>query len=366
VGGHGARESPVTEALKLTTYFGERDRVEESFLADRLLDLYERHGLATSVLMRGVAGFGIKHRLRTDRLLTLSEDLPLVTVAVDRRPRIEAAATQVAELDFDGLVTLERAQILTGDEVVSGLPAATKLTLYLGRGRRASGRPLHETALAILRRAGIDGATVLIGVDGTVEGRRQRARFFARNLDVPAMVISVGPGDSIAAVVPELRETLGRPLMTVERVRVLKRDGQAIAAPEPIPAADAEGLGLWTKLMLYSSEQAHVDGHPVHVEAVRRLRRAGAAGCTALRGVWGYDGGHAPHGDTFWSLRRRVPTVTVVVDTPERSLRWFDTLDRLTGERGLVTSEIVPAFRATGPAISHGGLSLAALWKPGR
>ena len=36
-------------------------------------------------MLRGAEGFGLKHHLRTDRLLTLSEDLPLVSVAVDTR-----------------------------------------------------------------------------------------------------------------------------------------------------------------------------------------------------------------------------------------------------------------------------------------
>ena len=36
------------------------------------------------------------------------------------------------------------------------------------------------------------------------------------------------------------------------------------------------------------------------------------------------------------------------MDTPGRTRRWFDIIDALTDETGLVTSEIVPAFRATG------------------
>ena len=71
------------DCLKLTAYFGERDRAEGRFLADAMLDLCGRREIATSVLMRGIEGFGLKHHLRTDRLLTLSEDLPLVAVAVD-------------------------------------------------------------------------------------------------------------------------------------------------------------------------------------------------------------------------------------------------------------------------------------------
>jgi PII-like signaling protein len=355
------------DCLKLTIYFGERDRLDGQFLADRLLDIYEDHGLAVSVLMRGVEGFGVKHHLRTDRLLTLSEDLPVVAVAVDTRERIERVLAEVGAINFDGLVTIERARMLTGEIGAVQLPDdpydATKLTLYFGRGMRINGSPAYEAALDRLHRSGVDGATVLLGVDGTVSGTRRRARFLSRNTAVPVMVISVGSGERIATVVPELASLLNGPVMTLERVRVLKRDGRLLADPGQVPERDELGLRLWQKLMLHSSEQARFGAHPVHVEAIRRLRREGAAGTTALRGVWGYDGRHAPHGDTLWSLRRRVPTLTVVVDTPPNIRRWADLLDRVTPERGLITSEIVPAFRATGPEITRGGLRLASLWR---
>lgn len=78
------------DCLKLTSYFGERQRSGAAFTADALLELYGRHAIAASVLLRGTEGFGLKHHLRTDRSLTLSEDLPLIAVAVDTRPRIES------------------------------------------------------------------------------------------------------------------------------------------------------------------------------------------------------------------------------------------------------------------------------------
>jgi PII-like signaling protein len=43
--------------------------------------------------------------------------------------------------------------------------------------------------------------------------------------------------------------------------------------------------------------------------------------------------------------------VTVIVDTPERIREWFAVVDELTDETGLVTSEMVPAMRPTGPAL---------------
>lgn len=351
------------EALKLTTYFGERDRFGGGFAADALTAAYARHDLAVSLLMRGVEGFGARQHLRTDRLLTLSEDLPLVSVAVDTRPRIEAALEEIATMPFKGLVTLERARLVRdapGEVVLpEALHAATKLTVYVGRHERAGGRPAHEAVVDLLHRHRVAGATVVLGVDGTVHGRRERARFVGRNEHVPLMIVAVGAGETIAAVLPGLEALLRRPLLTLERVRVCKRDGALLAEPEEVPATDPSGLGLWQKLMVYAGEQSRHAGAPLSAALVRALREAGAAGATSLRGIWGYHGDHAPHGDTFWQLRRRVPVITVVVDTPERIRRWFRVVDELTDETGLVTSELVPAFRATGPELERGELRLA-------
>jgi PII-like signaling protein len=302
---------------------------------------------------------GPRQRLQTQRLLTLSEDLPMVTVVVDTRQRIEQALEEVAALTSHGLVTLERARLLTGrvEEVrlPEGLAEATKLTVYVGRGERVAGRPAFLAVVDLLRRHGVDGATVLLGVDGTAHGARQRAHFFGHNVGVPLMIISVGAGAAIAAALPELSSMLGRPLLTLERIRVCKRDGQLLADPQSLPEVDAAGLGVWQKLMVYAGEEAQHQGHPLYVQLARRLLQAGAAGATALRGVWGYHGDHAPHGDRLLSLRRRVPVLTVVVDTPARIRRWFAIVDELTDETGLVTCETMPAFRAR----RHGDLRLS-------
>ena len=137
--------------------------------------------------------------------------------------------------------------------------------------------------------------------------------------------------------------------MTLERIRVCKRDGNRLATPRHLPDTDPSGLRIWQKLMVYAGEQSRHRGHPLHHQLIRALRRAGAAGATSLRGIWGYHGDHDPHGDCFWQLRRRVPVVTIIVDTPERIRAWFAVVDDLTDETGLVTSEMVPALRAHAP-----------------
>ena len=329
------------DCLKLTVYFGERARAGDRFLADALSDVYARHELRASIVLRAVEGFGAKHRLRTDRLLSLSDDLPLASVAVDTRPRIEAALAEIDGLRFSGLVTLERARMLTRHgEPVTLPPEDVKLTVYVGCQERVGSRPAHLAIVDELHAQGVAGATVLLGVDGTVHGVRRRARFFAGNTEVPLMVIAVGDAARIAAALPSVTAMQARPLATLERVRVCKRDGVMLAAPRLEPEADGGDRPVGAKLMVYAGEQSRLSH-----ELMRELRAAGAAGATSLRGIWGYHGDHAPHGDRLWALTRHVPVVTVIVDTPDRTRGWFEIVDRLTGETGLVTSELVPAYR---------------------
>jgi len=356
----------VTEYQKLTSYFGERHRSGGAFVADAVLELYGRHEIAASILLRGTEGFGLKHHLRTDRSLTLSEDLPLVAVAVDTRPRIEAVLGPVLALNPAGLVTLEGARLQTdpvladpvladpvlADPVLAatGVPRpaeATKLTVYLGRQERVQRVPAFVAVCDLLHRRGVDGATALLGVDGTAHGRRQRAAFFSRNAEVPMMIIAVGPGEQIGQVLPELGALLRRPLLTLERVRVCKRDGRRLARPDQDgPGGD----GQWQKLMIYTSEAVRHQGQPVHRAIIRRLRSAGISGATTVRGIWGFHGDHAPHGDRLLQLGRHVPTVTIVIDTPERIATAYPVIDELTSERGLVTCETISRLtRGAGP-----------------
>ncbi|HEX3965416.1 MAG TPA: DUF190 domain-containing protein [Trebonia sp.] len=343
------------DAVKLTSYFGERQRTAgpggaREFAADALLDLYGRHGVATSILLRGAEGFGARRHPRTDMSLTLSEDLPLIAVAVDTRPRIEPLVEPAARITGTGLVTLERARLLAGDigavSLSEQVHEETKLTVYLGRQERVYRTPAFVAVCDLLHRRGVAGATVLLGVDGTAHGRRERAAFFSRNAGTPMMVIAVGSGQSISRVLPELGGLLRDPLLTLERVRICKRDGQLLSPPSALPPASEAGMPLWHKLMVYTSEAALIDGQPIHRAVVRRLRTAGISGATTQRGIWGFHGDHAPHGDRLLQLGRRVPAVTVVIDGPERIATAFAIVDELTRDQGLVTSETVPAMRA--------------------
>src|SRR5438270_8095864 len=171
-------EAGFEPGIKLTTYFQERDRSGDAFVADALFDVYEHHAMRTSVLLRGVAGFGRRGELHSDRSLTLAENLPAVSVAVDTVERIEEALPDVLRVATHGLVSLERA-LMAGDEVGSvAVPSkpgvATKLTVYGGRSIRSGGETGYVAAVELLRSTGVTAASVLLAVDGTLHGQRRR------------------------------------------------------------------------------------------------------------------------------------------------------------------------------------------------
>ncbi|MFV0494056.1 DUF190 domain-containing protein [Mycobacterium sp.] len=360
------------QSLKLTAYFGERQRETgrpTRFLADAMLEVFGSHRIATSAMMRGITGFGPGGDLRSDESLSLSEDPPVVVAAVDVEPRIRALVDDVTAMTGRGLVTLERARLITRDSgpdtfTMSGdSPAeATKLTIYVGRQARMAGKPAYLAVCDLLYRRGFAGATVLLGVDGTSHGERRRARFFSSNADVPLMIIAIGPAQQVSATTAELARLLPNPLLTIERVRLCKRDGELFARPQTLPPTDDQGRTLWQKLMVHTEEdhRHHHRGQPIHRALAHRLLQSRTArGATVLRGIWGFHGNHEPHGDTMFQLTRKVPVTTIVIDTPAAIAAGFDIVDELTCGHGLVTSEMVPAAMSLDGSRSATGTPLA-------
>lgn len=85
--------------LKLTAFFGERQRHGSRFLAESMLDLYAQREVADSVMLRGgIASFGPRHVIRSDESLTLSEDPPVAIAAVDTAETIGGLINDVVTM----------------------------------------------------------------------------------------------------------------------------------------------------------------------------------------------------------------------------------------------------------------------------
>ena len=92
---------------RLTIFIGESDRVGHTPLATEIVQRAHAGGLAGASVFRGVEGYGASNHIHTTRILSLSDDLPMAIVIVDRPDAIEAFLPQLDELITEGLVVVE-------------------------------------------------------------------------------------------------------------------------------------------------------------------------------------------------------------------------------------------------------------------
>lgn len=98
---------------RLTILVGESDQVHHRPVYTELVHRAHQAGLAGASVFRGVEGFGRSNRIHTSRLLSLSEDLPVAVVIVDREDSLREFLAQVGEIVTGGLVMLERVEVVS-------------------------------------------------------------------------------------------------------------------------------------------------------------------------------------------------------------------------------------------------------------
>lgn len=101
------------EGHLLRIFIGEGDRWHGKPMYEAIVQRAREAGLAGATVLRGLMGYGAKSRIHTAKVLRLSEDLPIVIEIVDRSDRIQAFLPLLDEMVGDGMVTLEKVQVIT-------------------------------------------------------------------------------------------------------------------------------------------------------------------------------------------------------------------------------------------------------------
>ncbi|MEQ0557667.1 DUF190 domain-containing protein [Amycolatopsis sp. NEAU-NG30] len=102
-------EGPAT---RLTIYIGEDDHWHHKPLYHEIVRRARDAGLAGASVLRGVEGYGASSMIHTTRILSLSEDLPVVIVIIDEERKLRAFLPQLDELIGEGLVTLDKVEVV--------------------------------------------------------------------------------------------------------------------------------------------------------------------------------------------------------------------------------------------------------------
>ena len=99
------------EGYLLRIFIGENDRHKGKPLYEWLVEQAHHNGLAGATVLRGMMGFGAGSRIRTFKILRLSEDLPIVIELVDTCEKLEEYLQLVDTEIEDGMATIEKVDI---------------------------------------------------------------------------------------------------------------------------------------------------------------------------------------------------------------------------------------------------------------
>jgi len=99
------------EATLLRIFIGEGDLRDHRPLYEQIVLKARELNLAGATVLRGIMGFGANSRIHSAKLLTLSEDLPIVIEIVDTEEKIATLLPFIDEVVEEGLVTLEKIKV---------------------------------------------------------------------------------------------------------------------------------------------------------------------------------------------------------------------------------------------------------------
>jgi PII-like signaling protein len=100
------------ERTLMRIHIGESDKWHGKPLHEAIVQLLRKEKFSGATVLRGIAGFGSSSVYHTDKILRLSQDLPLVVEVVEYPERIEQILPQLDEMVDGGLITLEKVRVI--------------------------------------------------------------------------------------------------------------------------------------------------------------------------------------------------------------------------------------------------------------
>lgn len=100
------------ERTLMRIHTGESDKWHGRPLHEAIVELLRREGFPGATVLRGVGGYGGSSVYHTDKLLRLSQDLPVIVEAVESEEKIARILPRLDEMVEGGLITLEKVRVI--------------------------------------------------------------------------------------------------------------------------------------------------------------------------------------------------------------------------------------------------------------
>lgn len=100
------------ERTLMRIHIGESDHWHGKPLYQAIVELLRREKFSGVTVLRGVGGYGGSSVYHTEKVLRLSQDLPIVIEVVEYSERIEQILPRLDSMVEGGLITLEKVRVI--------------------------------------------------------------------------------------------------------------------------------------------------------------------------------------------------------------------------------------------------------------
>jgi uncharacterized protein len=100
------------ERTLMRIHIGESDKWHGRPLYEAVVEMLRKEKFSGVTVLRGVAGYGGSSVYHTDKLLRLSQDLPIILEIVETTERIEQILPRLDAMVEGGLITLEKVRVI--------------------------------------------------------------------------------------------------------------------------------------------------------------------------------------------------------------------------------------------------------------
>ncbi len=111
--------------------------------------------------------------------------------------------------------------------------------------------------------------------------------------------------------------------------------------------------GKAIRLRIYVGEDDHPDGTPLYNAIVLKLREAGIAGATVVRGIEGFGASSRVHTASILRLSQDLPIIVEAIDKPDRIAAILPAIEAMVSGGLITTEEIEVVKYATGATASQ-------------
>ena len=107
-----AHEKFEGERTLMRIHIGESDKWHGKPLYEAIVELLRKESYSGVTVLRGVAGYGGSSVYHTDKILRLSQDLPIILEVVETTERIDQILPRLDGMVEGGLITLEKVRVI--------------------------------------------------------------------------------------------------------------------------------------------------------------------------------------------------------------------------------------------------------------